>query len=199
MPKRFEAGKTAEALGIDTSKKFVAMDAIGSLEAGDIVRFEYASEWQQQERMGTFVRLTDLRVFSLFWYQLAYADEPEELLGFDQGTAEGDEPVALYGKRHKDGTVEVTRSIEGLPLSSQEPYQPRVGDRVALEGEVVEIEEERRLIVKLQPNAGEIYVYPKQVENGVLKLLSRKPTRKLTKEEAERLLCEKLNEQVTIE
>ena len=60
------------------------------------------------------------------------------------------------------------------------------------------LQEERRLIVKLQPDAGEIYVYPKQVANGVLKLLSRK-TRKLTKEEAERLLSEKLNEQVTIE
>jgi len=80
----------------------------------------------------------------------------------------------------------------------EETYQPRVGDRVSLEGEVVEIEGERRLVVKLQPDAGEIYVYPKQVANGVLKLLSRK-TRKLTKEEAERLLGEKLGESVTIE
>ena len=79
-----------------------------------------------------------------------------------------------------------------------EPYEPRVGDRVALEGEVVEVEEGGRLTVKLLPSAGEIYLYPIDVANGVLKLLSRK-ARKLTKEEAERLLSEKLSEQVMIE
>ena len=79
-----------------------------------------------------------------------------------------------------------------------EPYQPRIGDRVSLEGEVMEVEEGGRLTVHLLPSAGELYVYPIDVANGVLKLLSRK-TRRLTKEEAERLLCEKLNEQITIE
>ena len=127
--------------------------------------------------------------------------EEECLLGYDVGKEGGDETVALYGKRHEDGYVEVTKRVEGLwvgPTENSKPYVPKVGDRVVLEGEVVEIEEGGRLNVKLQPSAGEIYLYPKDVENGVLKLLSRK-TRKLTKEEAELLLSEKLGESVRIE
>ncbi len=120
----------------------------------------------------------------------------ETLLGYDVGKEGGDETIALYGKRYKDGGVLVTKRVKGLPLEEPEPYQPRVGDRVKLEGTVRSV------------GAGYFSVlFDGSRETCVLEddeylyttLLSRKPPRTLTKAEAEALLTEKLGEQITIE
>ena len=76
-----------------------------------------------------------------------------------------------------------------------EPYQPRIGDRVSLEGEIIKKYTDGTLHVEVNNT---IVVVMTKTEYSKMKLLSRK-TRRLTKEEAERLLCEKLNEQITIE
>lgn len=170
MKTPFEAGKTAQELGIDTSRKFVVVNdgwaqphpyaGHNTFRNGDLLAFLY---WFSiDEGTARFKRDSDGAEDCCLWSRLAYADDVAE------------------------------------PVRVEEAYEPRVGDRVSLEGDVVEIEEGRRVIVKLQPDAGEIYVYPKDVENGVLKLLSRK-TRTLTKAEAETLLTEKLGESVRIE
>ena len=201
MPTLFEAGKTAKELGIDTSKTFVVVMSDHFLfDEGELVRLANDNDTTnplfKSQKTGSS--------YYCSWEALAYADEPEllhkplEFMECDTCRAKPGSPVLCVGCLHNRVAIGRLQELCQGDTHKTEPYQPRVGDRVALEGEVVEIEEERRLIVKLQPDAGEIYVYPKQVANGVLKLLSRK-TRKLTKEEAERLLSEKLNEQVTIE
>lgn len=74
------------------------------------------------------------------------------------------------------------------------PYQPRVGDRVSVEGTVVELESE---IIWLRGHG--VLMGVDRSEASCLTLLSRKPPRTLTKAEAEALLTEKLGESVEIE
>lgn len=118
----------------------------------------------------------------------------ETLLGYDVGKEGGDETLALYGKRYKDGSVEITKTVKGLPLEEPAPYQPRVGDRVSVEVMVVEVEPE---VVWLRGHG--VLMGVNQSEVSCLTLLSRKPPRTLTKAEAEALLTEKLGESVEIE
>lgn len=84
-----------------------------------------------------------------------------------------------------------------------EPYVPKVGDRVVLEAIVTESFHEHPLfadqVVTIQFQEEATYHVEKDVfYSANPKPLSRE-TRKLTKEEAERLLSEKLGESVTIE
>ncbi len=75
----------------------------------------------------------------------------------------------------------------------EDSYEPRVGDRVSVEGTVVELESE---IIWLRGHG--VLMGVDRSEASCLTLLSRK-TRKLTKAEAEALLTEKLGESVEIE
>lgn len=118
------------------------------------------------------------------------ACEEEHLLGYDVGKEGGDETVALYGKRHEDGSVEITKTVRGLPLET--PYEPRVGDRVSVECVVKEVNTGAEFCTVVIENSPLIF------NTSSLSLVSRK-TRTLTKAEAEALLTGKLGESVRIE
>lgn len=78
----------------------------------------------------------------------------------------------------------------------KEPYVPRVGDRVSLEGEVTKVYPGARARIVFKGANNGIVMHELEVKNATL--LSRAP-RTLTKYEAEKLLKEKLGEDVTIE
>lgn len=160
-PTPFEAGKTSEQLGIDTSRKFVVVNPVdqegGFKEKGEILSCMRDS-YETISGCMEFESVKSRKTGFMYWSELAYAD---------------DEP-------------------------KPEAYEPRVGDRVSCEGEVlgVHIESpENGTITRLKIKGclDGTYVL---AEN--LSLLSRK-TRTLTKAEAEALLTEKLGESVEIE
>lgn len=77
MPTPFEAGKTAEDLKIDLSRKFVVVSNSNKdgLKPGDIVTVT-GDAWNLMEP-GARVRNKKGDVEGMFWRELAYAEEPE--------------------------------------------------------------------------------------------------------------------------
>lgn len=198
MKTPFEAGKTAKELGIDTSRKFVVVsNGKGEIfRTGDIVKLSGSAPFAVEP--GATFQNKQGDEETMFWRELAYADdvaepvrEEERLLGYDVGKEGGDETVALYGKRHEDGSVEITKTVRGLPLET--PYEPRVGDHAS------DDEEFKALLGDMLDSVSQSVKKLNAALDEALVRLSRKPPRTLTKAEAEALLTEKLGESVRIE
>lgn len=114
------------------------------------------------------------------------------------------EPGATFQNKQGDKEIMFWRELAYAddvadPVHEEEAYQPRVGDRVSLEAEIVSVyaTDRPRCDVKLLlPNITLITVPVEDLARA--KLLFRAP-RTLTKSEAEALLTEKLGESVRIE
>lgn len=69
---------------------------------------------------------------------------------------------------------------------TQEQYQPMIGDRVSLEGEIVEIEPWGNVKINIAETVG--WFHPSKFKSISLKLLSRKSPRKITRKEIEEMV-----------
>jgi hypothetical protein len=98
---------------------------------------------------------------------------------------DGWEPYAT-----EDGSVEITKTVRGLPLET--PYEPRVGDHAS------DDEEFKALLGDMLDSVSQSVKKLNAALDEALVRLPRK-TRTLTKAEAEALLTEKLGESVRIE
>ena len=184
--KPFEPNKTAEELGIDKTRKFVVVErekgsSVGIFEDGEIIHFTghgctalFKNDHGNEEEMR--------------WSELAYAEE-NAICGFLLSVSE-------YGKQERCGNG------SDCPIHVQKPYVPRVGDRVSAEGEIVgmmyasgEGREYESFVVRFdESEPGYKRQHCRFYKQGSLKLLSRKPPRKVTMEEVR----EKFGEDVEI-
>ena len=151
--KTFPAGKTAKELNLDTSRKFVVVEAGHQrFDVGTVLHFLACEE----SMCPIFVaddETKHARPIGLSY--LAYLEE------------EDDEEV-------------------------KKEYVPRVGDKVRLEGKISETHDLNFCTVEVQEKYGLV------LKASSLTLISRAP-RTLTKAEAEKLLSEKLGEDVVVE
>jgi len=149
-----------EELKIDIRRAFVVINPPTDLvDEGDRVVF---LEKCPQPTMARFKSLKDNEEFVSFWHRLAYAEEPNFW------------PKSMLGQM-----------IEN-EVKAEQPYIPRIGDRVSLEGEVKKIEGGmirvgEEVLVGFNKPVNNMYTC--LISNDSLKLLSRKSPRRVTKEE----------------
>lgn len=70
-------------------------------------------------------------------------------------------------------------------------YTPQIGDRVSIEGEIIEKRKgagDVTWLVRFGPIQCEIDMYQKELEEAKAKLLSRKSPRKITRKEIEEMV-----------
>lgn len=200
--KTFPSGKTAKELGIDTSRKFVVVEDWGcsKIKKGDTLTLQRTDG---NSKGAYFTRLRTGKTYFFPFYCLAYLEEEEcsqkedtQLLGYDiheEGTTQ------VWGT-NKNGNIQVEKVIHGIPYPTVKPYVPRVGDKVAMNGEVVKPFDENG-VASVRFVTGHGGSLTMQVDAKALKtftLISR-PPRTLAKAEAEKMLSEKLGEEITIE
>ena len=105
----------------------------------------------------------------------------------------------FYSNRYPQGESHVSKwdllAYADEPEPSKELYEPRVGDRVSLEGEII-IVDQAGIRVVFDGSHNSLFTASEKIKH--ITLLSRKQPRTLTKPEAEALLKEKLGEEVLI-
>ena len=177
--KTFPAGKTAEELGIDTSRKFVLTRDIqkyhprkNSVKYSGGLVFTVKDANPKQD-YATFLCSSGYygKIFCISWYDLAYLEEEDGKIEY---------------------TVDPEKDVDTTDFLSGMNYIPRVGDKVRLEGKICKIHAFNLCTVEVQEK------YELTLKTSSLTLISRAP-RTLTKAEAEKMLSEKLGEDITIE
>ena len=118
-----------------------------------------------------FKRLSDGKKAACFPSQLAYLEEEDEKIEY---------------------TVDPEKDVDTTDFLSGMNYIPRLGDKVRLEGKIRKIHAFNFCTVEVQEK------YELTLKTSSLTLISRAP-RTLTKAEAEKMLSEKLGEEITIE
>lgn len=167
--KTFPAGKTAKELGIDTSRKFVVVVGDNTFNEGDVLV-------SIDSFFPCFKRLSDGKKAACFPSQLAYLEEEDE-----------------NEKRWIDGQ---SKGGNGWAISGlNKPYEPRLGDKVRKDGVITGVCGNGGCAVGFSDDT-EVWFGPKETSD--LTLISR-ASRTLTKAEAEKMLSEKLGEEVSIE
>lgn len=122
-------------------------------------------------------------------------DEPYTPRAEDRVRLEEDEKTDYHKNMQNYYDNKVAEYLADTP----KPYVPRVGDRVRLEGVVRAIDKDGDATIRMAPNSNSginILVFSSDFQQ--LTLISRAP-RTIAKAEAEKMLSEKLGEDVTIE
>lgn len=176
--KTFPAGKTAEELGIDTSKKFVVVNKNNKSEfsIGDVLKFDRQDGYEEHNPKVYLFRHENSGLRQLIGLEhLAYLEEDDE-----------------NEKRWIDGQ---SKGGNGWAISGlNKPYEPRLGDKVRKDGVITSVCGNGGCAVGFSDDT-EVWFDPKETSD--LTLISRAP-RTLTKAEAEKMLSEHLNESITI-
>jgi hypothetical protein len=167
----FEAGKTAEELGIGAARTFVVVgDWKGSkIKKGDIVTLHRTDG---NSKGAYFKRLHNGKIYFFPFYLLAYAPQSDV----------SEEKHALRGETRSPGDVVQVHSVEDtFPLSSPtEEYTPQVGDVVSVQAVVTYASEQGRLVLAFagtQKNAGWKVSFEKEESPALnLTLIARKVT-----------------------
>lgn len=152
----------------------VVKDGHSTFEVGDILEFthDYGDYW------ASFTRVIDGKREGIHLSYLAYLEEEDEKIEY---------------------TVDPEKDVDTTDFLSGMNYIPRLGDKVRLEGIVRAIDEDGDATIRMAPNSNSginILVFSSDFQQ--LTLISR-PPRTLTKAEAEKMLSEKLGEEITIE
>jgi len=170
--KTFPAGKTITELGIDTSRKFVVVKSFGPFVEEDVITIAC----DEYDAMPIVRRIHDGMSNWMPLDNLAYLEEEDE-----------------NEKRWIDGQ---SKGGNGWAISGlNKPYEPRLGDKVRKDGVITGVCGNGGCAVGFSDDT-EVWFGPKETSD--LTLISR-PPRTLTKAEAEKMLSEKLGEDVTIE
>lgn len=183
----FEAGKNAERLGIDKSRKFVVVEnplfpralfptgTILTLDRDDGTTNPYFTDGKKKDVVS--------------WCKLAYAPEPTPEVKKERNLVVVDDVV-----------LEPSKEAPGYELPSdfhvefaKKDYQPMVGDRVSVEGVVTYHNEQGRIVLNFADEVKEaswaMSFNPEEVAHLNLTLLSRPtPKRKITRKELEKLV-----------
>lgn len=184
--KPFEPNKTAEELGIDKTRKFVVVNPVyphSDTFFRPGVKVAFVKDTAASGK-GAFFTCGDGREAFMFWHELAYAEEEgPETLGFmecDTCRAKPDTPDLCLGCLHNRAAIERLKEWRQANTGKPEPYQPRVGDRVSVECIVSHVSHISTIVYSCHAgiNGGTMSVAMADV-----KLLSRKPPRKVTMEE----------------
>lgn len=200
--KTFPAGKTAGELGIDTSKKFILVHDIdayfppseGKLHSlrfgkkyreGTIFTVEHANpKWDHATFYPTHTPRDES--LSIEWSNLAYLEEEDE--------------GAISRKGQK--TTSATDIAEDHPTKTKPIVTPRVGDRWAITVQIISRDKSGDCMVTPvfdKGTMGHIWM-ASECFGDEATLVSRAPRfiRTLTKAEAEKMLSEKLGEDIEI-
>jgi len=179
--KTFPAGKTAEELGIDTSKKFVVVNKNNKSEfsIGDVLKFDRQDGYEEHNPKVYLFRHENSGLRQLIGLErLAYLEEEDEKIEY---------------------TVDPEKDVDTTDFLSGMNYIPRVGDRVYVEAIVEKIDkDDETLRLDIPSSISHAWAWWPLAHAGKLTLISRAP-RTLTKAEAEKMLSEKLGEDITIE
>ena len=207
--KTFPAGKTAEELGIDTSKKFVVVNKNNKsgFSIGDVLKFDRQDGYEEHNPKVYLFRHENSGLRQLIGLEhLAYLEEEDEIF-----FAEGVSNIEVYDtpkdmlhafsqKVLSDPTVSEVTIAVGKQIDK--PYVPRVGDRVSVEAVVKAIDtNDETFMLEFPLGVTHAWAWWPLKDADKITLISRAPRflRTLTKAEAEKMLSEKLGEEITIE
>jgi len=168
--KTFPAGKSAKELGIDTSRKFVVVEAFAPFLEEDVVTIAC----DEDDAIPIVRRIHDGRTNWIPLDNLAYLEEEDEKIEY---------------------TVDPEKDVDTTDFLSGMNYIPRLGDKVRKDGVITSVCGNGGCAVGFSDDT-EVWFDPKETSD--LTLISRAP-RTLTKAEAEKMLSEKLGEEITIE
>ena len=181
--KTFPAGKTAKEIGIDTSRKFVVVEdwACSKIKKGDTLTLQRTDG---NSKGAYFTRLRTSKTHFFPFNRLAYLEEEDEKIQF---------------------TVDPEKDVDTTDFLSGMDYVIRKGDKVRLEAVVTSTFYYHPLFngdaIDIQLDKETSYSISKSAFTKHATLISRAPRfiRTLTKAEAEKLLSEKLGEEIEIE
>lgn len=193
IDKTFPAGKTAKELNLDTSRKFVVVEAgHPKFDVGTVLHF-FACEESMCPIFVADDKTKHARPVGLSY--LAYLEEEDEVKKVNYHKSLQD----WYGHAVAEWLVNYTKNKGAI--NEEKNYTPRVGDKVRLEGVVASEFGPHPLFdedcIEVRLNGKSTYSIRESDFDECATLISRAP-RKLTKEEATKLLSEKLGESVEI-